>query len=158
MLNANRNLALYAAFGVPVYPDSLPDFPGPLAGLLTGLTHCPTPWLLSVPCDSPLFPLDLAPRMAASADQQQALIVLAEGPETGRDGRRQMRSQPVFALLHRSLLPSLQAFIQAGGRKIDAWTELHPQARCRFDAPVDDDQAFANANTLEQLRRLEGFE
>ena len=155
MLNANRSLDTYESFGVPVHSDVLPDYAGPLAGFLTGLTHCTTDWLLTVPCDSPCFPRDLVQRMAATADAEDAQIVLAAGPEVGRDGTLQVRAQPVFALLHRSLLPSLQAFVNEGGRKIDAWTAQHRQALCRFDQPSDDVQAFANANTLQELQALQ---
>ena len=155
MLNANRSLDTYQSFGVPVHTDVLPDYAGPLAGFLTGLTHCTSDWLLTVPCDSPCFPVDLAQRMAATADAENAEIVLAAGPEVGRDGTLQVRPQPVFALLHRSLLPSLQAFVNDGGRKIDAWTAQHRQTLCRFDLPSDDVQAFANANTLQELQALQ---
>lgn len=155
MLNANRSLDTYQSFGVPVHTDVLPDYAGPLAGFLTGLSHCETEWLLTVPCDSPCFPEDLAQRMAAVATQMQADIVIAAGPEVSRDGTLQVRSQPVFALLHRSLLPSLQTFVAKGGRKIDAWTQQHSQALCRFDLCSDNPQAFANANTLEELQALQ---
>ena len=67
MINANRNLGAYESMGVPVWPDALPDYPGPLAGFLAGLEHCETPYLASVPCDSPLFPEDLVARLAAAA-------------------------------------------------------------------------------------------
>ena len=63
MINANRNLAAYEAFGVPVWPDVLADYAGPLAGFLTGLERCETRWLVTVPCDTPLFPLDLVERL-----------------------------------------------------------------------------------------------
>lgn len=158
MLNANRSLDTYQGFGVPVYADVLPDYAGPLAGFLTGLSHCRTPWLLTVPCDSPCFPTDLAARMAAVADAAQATIVLAAGPEMGRDGQWQLRPQPVFALLHCSLLPSLQAFVAEGGRKIDAWTQQHPQALCNFDSASDKPGAFANANTLQELKELHALQ
>lgn len=155
MLNANRGLDTYQHFGVPVHTDVLPDYAGPLAGFLTGLSHCTTEWLLTVPCDSPCFPLDLAQRMAAAAHRASATIVLAAGPEAGRDSTLQVRPQPVFALLHRSVLPSLQTFVAEGGRKIDAWTAQHPQALCTFDTPSDNVQAFANANTLQELQALQ---
>ena len=155
MINANRSLDTYQSYGVPVHPDVQPDYPGPLIGFLTGLTHCHTDWLLTVPCDSPCYPTDLAARMAATATQEHANIVLAAGPEAGRDGNLQVRAQPVFALLHRSLLPSLNAFVAAGGRKIDAWTQQHQQALCRFDLPSDNPQAFSNANTIEELQALQ---
>lgn len=152
MINANRHISIYQDFGVAVQPDALPDYPGPLAGFMTGLAHCHTRWLLTVPCDSPRFPLDLAQRMAHTAQQEQALVVLAAGPQPNRDGTR---PQPVFALLHVSLRDDLQAFIAAGGRKIDVWTAQHPQALCRFDQAGDDQHAFANANTLQELHWLE---
>jgi molybdopterin-guanine dinucleotide biosynthesis protein A len=56
MLNANRNLAAYESMGVPVWPDALPDYPGPLAGFLVGLERCETPYLVVVPCDTRSFP------------------------------------------------------------------------------------------------------
>jgi molybdopterin-guanine dinucleotide biosynthesis protein A len=63
MINANRNLAAYEAMGVPVWPDAESDFPGPLAGFLVGLERCETSWLVTVPCDTPGFPLDLVQRL-----------------------------------------------------------------------------------------------
>lgn len=156
LLNANRSLDTYRSFGVPVHTDVLPDYAGPLAGFLTGLTHCSTPWLLTVPCDSPCFPTDLAQRMSTVATHAHATIVLAAAHEAGRDGVLRLRPQPVFALLHRSLLPSLQAFVAQGGRKIDGWTQQHPQVLCPFDTTHDDAQAFSNANTLPELHALEG--
>lgn len=155
LINANRNLVTYQDFGAAVHTDALPDYPGPLAGFMTGLTHCNTTWLLTVPCDSPRFPLDLATRMLQTARQEHALVVLAAGPQPGRDGQLSIRSQPVFALLHASLRQDLHAFIADGGRKIDAWTARHPQALCPFDQAGDDAHAFANANTLQELHWLE---
>lgn len=154
IINANRNVEQYANFGVPVHSDTLPDYAGPLAGFVSGLVHCTTPWLLCVPCDSPRFPLDLAERMAQVAARQTASIVLAAAPDT-QNGTWQLRPQPVFALLDARLLDSLQNFIHSGGRKIDHWTALHPQALCTFDQMGDDPHAFTNANTLHELQALE---
>ena len=64
MLNANRNLDAYRAMGAPVWGDEVPDFPGPLAGMLAGLRHCETPYLVTAPCDTPYFPDDLTARLA----------------------------------------------------------------------------------------------
>lgn len=155
MINANRNLAAYESFGVPVWPDVLADYAGPLAGFLTGLERCETPYLLTVPCDTPLLPLDLAQRLAAALEAEDADIAMAAAPEAGQDGRMQVRTQPVFCLLRTELLESLVRFTQDGGRKIDAWTALHPTAVVAFDAPGDDLQAFFNANTLAELQQLE---
>jgi molybdopterin-guanine dinucleotide biosynthesis protein A len=155
MINANRNLAAYESFGVPVWPDVLADYAGPLAGFLTGLERCETPYLLTVPCDTPLLPLDLAQRLAAALEAEDADIAMAAAPEAGKDGQMQVRTQPVFCLLRTELLESLVRFTQDSGRKIDAWTALHPTAVVAFDAPGDDPQAFFNANTLAELQQLE---
>ncbi|MFZ4625897.1 MAG: molybdenum cofactor guanylyltransferase MobA [Rhodoferax sp.] len=157
MVNANRNLATYAALGVAVWPDELPDYAGPLAGFLTGLVRCETPCLLTVPCDTPLLPLDLTSRLAAALDASQADIAMAAAPETDKDGLVRLRPQPVFCLLRTSLLGSLVQFTQAGGRKIDAWTALHHTVLVPFDLPGDNPQAFFNANTLAELQQLESI-
>lgn len=150
MINANRNLAAYEAFGVPVWPDGISDFPGPLGGFLTGLERCETPYLLTVPCDVPRFPLDLARRLAAAFDDPATEIAMVSAPEDG-----QMRTQPVFCLMRIELLESLTLFTQAGGRKIDAWTAQHRTVEVPFNLPGDDLDAFRNANTLAELHALE---
>jgi molybdopterin-guanine dinucleotide biosynthesis protein A len=151
MVNANRNLSAYESFGVPVWPDALPDFPGPLAGFLAGLEQAETDWIVTVPCDTPLFPHDLVQRLAEAAEREDADIAMPSGPEA--DG--QLRTQPVFCLLRRELLESLVGFTHGGGRKIDAWTAQHRTVVVPFDRPGDDPRAFFNANTLAELRELE---
>ena len=153
LINANRNLAAYKSLGVPVWPDSLDGFAGPLAGFLTGLEHCQTPLLLTVPCDSPLFPLDLVQRLVQAMADQDADLAMAAAPEA--DGT--VRPQPVFCLLKTELLESLIKFTQGGGRKIDAWTGQHRCATVPFDLPSDSANAFANANTLAELQELESL-
>jgi molybdopterin-guanine dinucleotide biosynthesis protein A len=155
LINANRNLAAYESFGVPVWPDGLADYAGPLAGFLTGLERCETPYLLTVPCDTPLLPLDLAQRLADALTAQEADLAMVSAPEASKDGQMQQRAQPVFCLLRIELLESLVRFTQAGGRKIDAWTAQHRTALVPFDQPGDDPQAFFNANTLVELQSLE---
>ena len=154
MLNANRNLAAYEAFGAPVWPDTLSDHAGPLAGFLTGLERCETPYLLTVPCDTPWFPTDLAERMAQALSGSDQAIAMASGLETDATGQTQLRTQPVFCLLPVSLLESLARFTQGGGRKIDQWTAQHPTVLVPFNQAHDDPRAFANANTLAELQRL----
>ena len=153
MINANRNLAAYESFGVPVWPDStgLGEYAGPLAGFLTGLERCETPYLLTVPCDTPLFPPDLVARMADAMAREDAEIAVAAARE--EDG--QLRPQPVFCLMPTRLLESLLHFTQSGGRKIDAWTAQHKTVVVPFDAPGDDPRGFFNANTLAELHQLE---
>jgi len=147
LVNANRNLAAYEAMGVPVWPDPLPDYPGPLVGLLAGLEHATTPYLVTVPCDTPNFPTDLVARLAEALAREDAEIAMAATREP--DGALQL--QPVFCLLHTALIESLTAFLQAGERKIDRWTARH---RC-VQVVFDDALAFFNANTADELRALE---
>jgi molybdopterin-guanine dinucleotide biosynthesis protein A len=146
MINANRNLGAYEAMGAPVWPDALPDYPGPLAGLMAGLERCETPYLVTVPCDSPNFPTDLVARLAdalEAADAEIAMAATREGDE--------LRTQPVFCLLRTALMESLVAYLHAGERKIDRWTARH---RC-VTVEFDDANAFANANTLAELQQLQ---
>lgn len=166
LINANRNTEAYAALGQPlgakVCADTLPDYPGPLAGFMAALAQCQTPWVLCVPCDTPLFPLDLAAKMIAAHEQSSgtADIIIAYGwdhmdGEAAQPGQLpELRAQPVFCLIKASLKHSLEAFITSGGRKIDTWTGQHRCAKAMFDRPGDE-QAFANANTLTQLHALE---
>jgi len=146
IINANRNLGAYESFGVPVWPDVLADFAGPLAGFMAGMEHATTPWLISVPCDSPDFPDDLVARLAQAASEADAEIVM---PVTVEDGER--RTQPVFCLMQTQLLESLVAYTQGGGRKIDRWTAQHRVV----EVPFDDARAFFNANTLAELQQLQ---
>lgn len=146
LINANQNMGPYEGFGFPVWPDQLGGFEGPLAGLQTGLSHCETGYLLTAPCDSPFLPTNLAERLGdalVAADAELAVAVTEE------DGRQQ--PQPVFCLMKTSVLPSLTAFLQDGGRKIDKWYRS-----LRFvEVPFDDADAFRNINTLDELRRFE---
>lgn len=146
MINANRNLGAYEAFGAPVWPDTTADFPGPLAGLMAGLERCETPYLVSVPCDTPDFPEDLVERLAQAMVAEDAEIAMAATWEGGS-----LRTQPVFCLLHAHLMESLVAFLQSGERKIDRWTGRHRVAVVAFDVPA----AFFNANTMAELQQLQ---
>ena len=156
MVNANRNLSTYESFGVPVWPDGLADYAGPLAGFLTGLERCETPWLLTVPCDSPLFALDLASRLADALIEADAEIAMVSAPEPQDDGGPPvLRAQPVFCLLPVTLHESLLKYTRDGGRKIDAWTAQHRTVLVPFDREGDAPDAFFNANTLAELQALE---
>lgn len=151
MIVANRNQSIYQSLGVQVLSDSTADFAGPLAGFLTGLEHCQTSHLLTIPCDSPLFPSNLASQLLEAMSQADADIALAAARE--EDGV--IRAQPVFCLMKVTLRESLSQFMQAGGRKVDAWTALHTTVVVPFDTPDIDPRSFFNANTLEELHRLE---
>jgi len=155
MVNANRNLSAYESFGASVWPDASADFAGPLSGFLVGLERAETPYVLTVPCDTPRLPLDLAERLAEALVREDADIAMAAAPETDDQGQTQIRTQPVFCLMKIELSESLVKFTHAGGRKIDAWTAQHKTVVVPFDAPGDDPLAFANVNTLTELQALE---
>ena len=95
MINANRNLSAYESFGVSVWPDTTSDFAGPLSGFMVGLERCETPYLLTVPCDTPRFPLDLAQRLADALDTVDAEIAMAAGFEADVQGQRTVRTQQI---------------------------------------------------------------
>lgn len=146
MINANQNLGPYEAFGVPVWPDQVQGFAGPLAGMQTGLAHCETEYMVTAPCDSPFLPEDLVQRLGAALLEQQADLAVAV---TGEGENRQ--THPVFCLMHMSLLPHLTDFLKDGGRKIDAWYASLKIVEVTFP----DEDAFRNINTLADLRSLE---
>jgi molybdenum cofactor guanylyltransferase len=143
LINANRNRTAYQALGWPVVNDQMGKFFGPLAGMLSALKVANTPYVLSVPCDSPLLVRDYAQRMYRTLLNQSAELSVAH------DGKR---LQPVFALLSTSLCKSLQDYLEAGERKIDRWFTQHRMAVVDFsDAP----SMFRNINNPEELAALE---
>lgn len=146
-LSANRQLASYLDICGSVWPDdALPGYAGPLAGFLAGLQQCATPFLVTVACDTPDFPVDLVSRLAFALERDDAQIAVAATFEAGRQ-----RAQPTFSLMRSKLLPDLMRFTAEGGRKIDAWAGAHR----RTDVVFEDPEAFANANTFAELERLE---
>ena len=143
IINANQNLERYATFGVPVVADAVGGFAGPLAGLHAGLTFTSSAYACTVPCDSPFVPADLVTRLAASLEREGAQLAVARTFE---------QPHPVFALMRRDVLPSLAAFLDAGGRKIDAWYAALAVVEVAFDDEAD---AFRNVNTRGELDALE---
>lgn len=168
-ISANRNIDRYASYGFPVFTDApqnsasvsehLPArenaepngtshrYAGPLAGIAQGLSRITTDWMLVVPCDAPLFPADLASRLAEALMISTADLALAATVEP--DGSRQRH--PVFALIPRRLAASAAAELASGGGKLDAWYRRHNAVEVSFR----DSRAFYNANTLHDLRELE---
>jgi molybdenum cofactor guanylyltransferase len=139
IINANQNTDTYAKYGRRVIGDEIAGFAGPLAGLHAGLKAAAHPLVVTVPCDSPFLPYDLIERLLASL-QGHDLAVAKTGDQP----------HPVFALMKRQVRESLEAFLAAGGRKIDAWYAALKVVEVSFDDEAD---AFRNINTLEELRR-----
>ena len=142
LINANRNIERYADLGYPVIEDRHSGFNGPLAGMASALSVMHTRYLVTVPCDSPALPQDLVDRLLGARAAADAELAVAH------DG---IRMQPVFALLERSLLPSLERFLEADGRKIDQWYAQHRLALADFS---DQPNAFSNVNTPEDLAHM----
>ncbi|MFA4970449.1 MAG: molybdenum cofactor guanylyltransferase MobA [Sulfuritalea sp.] len=139
VINANQNLARYAELGCTVLPDSIPDFAGPLAGLHAALSQATTPLLLTVPCDSPFLPGDLAQRLRDALEAQGAELAVAR---TGDQVHR------AFCLTRREILPKLEAFLGSGDRKVALWHASLKLAEVAFDDEAD---GFNNINTLDDL-------
>lgn len=150
ILNANGDAARFAQFNLPVAADPLPDFAGPLAGVLAGLhwarenrpeiTH-----IVTVPSDGPFLPRDLVARLNGACDALDAELacVASNG-----------RPNPVVGLWPMALYDDLhKAVIQEGLRKVDIWTARHRLAVTDFITdPVD---PFFNANTPDDLVEAE---
>ncbi len=145
IINANRHLDVYEAFGVPVCPDEISGFAGPLAGLHAGLSVCETPYLVTAPCDSPFLPVDLVDKLSEAIVATKADIAVAV---TGESATRQRH--PVFCLLSTHLKDDLADYLGKGGRKMDAWFALHRQTEVHFA----NETAFANINSLDELNAL----
>lgn len=150
-ISANRHTDTYAQWGWPVWSDEEPEaFHGPLAGWQTGLRRCPTPWLLSVPCDSPDFPIDLIDALVHAQRQSQASLAVAASRHA-----HGLRTQAMFALLHTDLLPSLDAYLDQGGRRVADWCEAQGPAWAIFDDTDPSAGAFANLNSAADAAQRE---
>jgi molybdopterin-guanine dinucleotide biosynthesis protein A len=143
LVNANQNLDAYRQFGVPVVADRIDGYAGPLAGLQRGLEAATHPYVVTAPCDSPFLPRDLVTRLYSGLTAAQAQLAVAR---TGD------QPHPVFCLCERALGPHLTAFLETGGRKIDAWYSGLKVVEVQFD---DEAEAFSNINTPEELLEFE---
>ena len=141
LINANRSQARYQALA-PVISDDNNDYLGPLAGMQAGLAAARHDWVLFVPCDGPALPLDLMSRFRAALTPDTELVVAHDGDWL----------QPVVALLHKSLHPSLTAALAEGERKIDIWFARHHMAVVSF---ADQPDAFINLNSPDELAAYE---
>lgn len=143
LINANREIPKYQAFGYPVLQDEVEGFLGPLAGFSLGLQHAKYDYMLTVPCDSPLLPFDLVKRLLSALLEHKADIAVATS-----DGN----THPVFSLCKKNVLPSLRAYLESGERRVSAWQRSQNYIEVDFsDAP----DAFTNLNTFEDLATLE---
>lgn len=143
VISANRHLDVYRGFGAPVVADaSAGVHEGPLAGMLAGLQRCETPWLVTVPCDSPRFPMDLVERLMAAALQASADAAVA----VTREGATQ-HWQPVFCAIKRNLQAGLAGCLASRERSVARWLADQGAAIAEFS----ETSGFFNLNTLSAL-------
>ena len=142
-INANQQLTEHGQFGYPVWPDQQSQLLGPLAGVATGLAHCHTEFLLTVPCDSPFLPQDVVAKLYARMQQGQYDLVTV----CTREADGSLQQHPVFCLMRPALARHLQTYMQAGGRKFSDWWRDLRVAFVEFDQP----EAFRNLNTRQDL-------
>ena len=139
IISANRNHPFYTALGEVVVADRDDGYQGPLAGIAAAGEQATSEWLLSVPCDAPLLPLDLTDRLRAAMGAA-LLCTVSDGD----------RLHPTFLLMHRRLLPALRAFLDRGERRMHAWLREHGAASADC---ADIAHAFFNINQPGDLER-----
>jgi molybdopterin-guanine dinucleotide biosynthesis protein A len=148
-LNANGDAARFARFGLPVLPDTIEGFPGPLAGVLAGMDWAAdkgAETIITAAADTPFFPCDLVAQLLLAAEGMAAPLALAASD----DGRH-----PTFGLWPVSLRHDLRAALQGGLRKVVAWTDAHNAATAHFPGATPD--PFFNINTPDDLAMAQRY-
>lgn len=123
LISANRNIDVYAQYGCRVVQDTMPDYPGPLAGVLAAMEAVSTPWLLVAPCDSPNLPANLAKNLLEAAQAANTPIAVATDPQ---------REHYTTMLVQTRLADSLRDYLQSGQRAVHAWQQSFNPARAMF--------------------------
>ncbi len=149
-LNANGDATRFARFGLPVLPDPVEGFPGPLAGVLAGLDWAAgngAEAIVTVAADTPFFPRDLVARFQAAAEGMNHPLVLAATPRGAEETKSMSRGgqvrHPTFGLWPVALRDDLRAALEGGLRKVVLWTDKHGGREALFEDP----DAFFNVNT-----------
>lgn len=137
VISANRNIEIYQSFGVNVLSDTLPDYPGPLAGILSAMQHLISEWFLFCPCDAPNIPDNLAYKLWMQKGESHAVWV--------NDGER---DHPTIALIHRKLVTDLERYLAAGERRVMIFLREVGGKPILFANQI---QNFINVNTPEDL-------
>ncbi|MCT4369384.1 molybdenum cofactor guanylyltransferase MobA [Yangia mangrovi] len=162
-LNANGDPGRFARYRLPVLPDTIPGFPGPLAGVLAGLDWAAEQGadsIVTVAADTPFFPCDLVPRLLLAAEEAPHLLALACTPRSGDEalksgGGKKINRHPTFGLWPVSLRDDLRAALEGGLRKVVLWTDQHGAGEALF--PAEPFDPFFNVNTPEDLARAQAL-
>ncbi|KTQ45528.1 molybdenum cofactor guanylyltransferase MobA [Enterobacter cancerogenus] len=141
VLSANRHIDIYQRSGLPVYQDTLADYPGPLAGMLSVMQQNWGEWFVFCSCDTPFIPACLVERMVQQRGDSP--VVWAHDGE---------RDHPTIALIHKSLIPALQDYLAAGERRVMVFIRQSGGHSVDFS---DLKSAFVNVNTLEDLQTMQ---
>ncbi|MHA6644989.1 molybdenum cofactor guanylyltransferase MobA [Mesorhizobium sp. A623] len=153
-INANGDPTRFSRYGLPVIADTLPDYPGPLAGVLAGLDWAAengADAIVTAAADTPFLPRDLVACLGSAAAQKKVPIALAASPdETGAP-----RRHPTFGLWPVVLREDLRAELSGGLRKIVLWADRHGYATALFAASPFD--PFFNVNTPQDMARAEAI-
>ncbi len=140
-INANRNQTEYAKFGFPVFSDELPDFQGPLSGMLTALEKTKSDFILFTPCDTPFFPTNLLDKLKSAIENHNTLIAYACDEE---------REHPVFCLMSVQLKEKLRHYLASGERRILQFMNENGGISVKF---TKEEGNFENFNTLDDLKK-----
>ena len=150
VINANRDINMYNEFGYDVVSDSIKDYPGPLAGVLSGMdwilkSHIKCKWLFTSPTDAPFIPNDIIERLYLSCIKSNKYISLSKS---------RGRVHPVFALWNLSLVEDLRKSIIKGTRKVEDFTINYNPSIVDFYGDID---PFFNINTPEDLKVAQSY-
>ena len=138
-INANRNQTEYAKFGFPVFSDELPDFLGPLSGILTALEKTESDFILFAPCDTPFFPTNLLDKLKSAVESHRALIAYACDEE---------REHPVFCLMSVQIKEKLRHYLASVERRLLQFMNENGGVSVKF---TKEEGHFENFNTLDDL-------
>ena len=140
-VNANRNISFYETLNCHVIKDVLGDYQGPLAGIYSGLLQIESDYLITLPCDGPLISDEYFSKMLESPMTDKIKCAYCND-----------RLQPVYALIPKKLIGSLEKFLNSGERKIDKW-----YSKCGLEIVdfSDKQEIFINVNSEEELLQYE---
>ena len=144
IISANRSISQYGQFGYKVIKDEMVGGLGPLAGIYTGLLNCKTEYLISIPCDTPFLPGNLATNLITSINEKNCNGAI---PYTKLNSEKKL-FHPTVMLLRTELKKSLASYLNNGGRKIKIWTDAENFCEVLFD----NEKYFENFNTLDDLK------
>ncbi|HHF6911246.1 TPA: molybdenum cofactor guanylyltransferase MobA [Haemophilus influenzae] len=140
-INTNRNQTEYAKFGFPVFSDELPDFQGPLSGMLTALEKTKSDFILFTPCDTPFFPMNLLDKLKSAVKNDRTLIAYACDEE---------REHLVFCLMSVQLKEKLRHYLASGERRLLQFMKENGGISVKF---TQEEGNFENFNTLDDLKK-----